>query len=345
MVVHRCFRNVVMLWSWFVYCCFIMSNDDAHVAAADPSIRQPLCNYYSSDKRTLEREIDWCQRYFAAAAHEEETDQRISHASSKVAVPTPPSSILLVPHGAFCDSGPLVAHALRRQAASFRNVDTVVLIGTEHASASRHKVCCSDFARWRTPLGDVPVSDELLAKVKEWIPTDASAFVQEHSIENQLPFLQSVFATRHWGMLALSVHGNVDKSDLSYISHIGERLASVLKGKGNVAVVATTDYTHAGPYYGEMPVRTDESIADYIRSRDLPFLQFLCGPQLPSAEEVWQRGRQISMCGLGSTLLTVELARKLGRTRANLLLYRVGSDICERGLQDQTGFATVLFEQ
>ena len=251
-----------------------------------------------------------------------------------------------MPHGAFCDSGPLVAHALRCQAASFRNVvDTVVLIGTEHASASRHKVCCSDFSRWRTPLGDVPVSDELLAKVKELVPTDASAFVQEHSIENQLPFLQSMFATRHWSMLALSVHGNVDQSDLSYISYIGERLASVLKGKGNVAVVATTDYTHAGPFYGELPVRTDESIADYIRSRDLPFLQFLCGPQLPSAEEVWQRGRQISMCGLGATLLTVELARKLGRTRANLLLYRVGSDICERGLQDQTGFATVVFEQ
>ena len=251
-----------------------------------------------------------------------------------------------MPHGAFCDSGPLVADALRCQAASFRDVGAaVVLIGTEHASASRHRVCCSDHARWRTPLGDVPVDGGLLARVRGFVPADASAFAEEHSIENQLPFLQSAFATRRWSMLALSVHGSVDKSDLSHIAHIGEKLASVLKERGNVAVVATTDYTHAGPFYGELPARTDESIPDYIRSRDLPFLQFLCGPQLPSAEEVWQRGRQISMCGLGATLLTVELARNLGRTRARLLKYAVGSDICERGLQDQTGFATVVFEQ
>ena len=76
----------------------------------------------------------------------------------------------------------------------------------------------------------------------------------------------------------------------------------------------------------------------------MKFLGFVCQEKLPSMTDVWQGGRTISMCGLGAMLLALELARQLGKGRARLLKYAVGSDICERGLPDQTGFASLVFE-
>ena len=46
---------------------------------------------------------------------------------------------------------------------------------------------------WRTPLGDVPVSSRLSARLRELSPSlrpDAEAHRREHSLEVQLPFLQ-----------------------------------------------------------------------------------------------------------------------------------------------------------
>ena len=56
--------------------------------------------------------------------------------------------------------------------------------------------------------------------------------------------------------------------------------------------------------------------------------------QALSTKDIYERGRTISMCGLGSTLFTTELATSLGRTEGKLLRYAVGSDITDRGVAD-----------
>ena len=85
------------------------------------SVRNPLCRYYSANKAELEKEIGWCYQYF-------KEDQNVTKPGS---IP-----ILLVPHGAYCDSGPLAAHAFKSciKASS----GTIILIGTEHASSSQN---------------------------------------------------------------------------------------------------------------------------------------------------------------------------------------------------------------
>ena len=49
------------------------------------------------------------------------------------------------------------------------------------------------------------------------------------------------------------------------------------------------------------------------------------------------------MCGLGAAMLSIELARNFGKTKGELLKYAVGSEICDRGILDQTGFASFTF--
>ena len=161
-------------------------------------------------------------------------------------------------------------------------------------------------------------------------------------------------------MAALSVRATVKRSELHLITAAARAVADVIGRTPRVAVVGTTDYTHAGPGYREVPP-SGGPIDDYIRGKDAQFLSMLCPAsyperqadayaahavrgELPGLEQLWERGRHISMCGLGATLLCNEIARLVGCRRARVLRYAVGSDITNRGVADQTGFASVMFE-
>ena len=71
---------------------------------------------------------------------------------------------------------------------------TVVFIGTEHASQTSSFISLSTFSGWKTPLGDVlndtKMCEAILDKGGGDITANNVSFVREHSIENQIPFLQ-----------------------------------------------------------------------------------------------------------------------------------------------------------
>ena len=49
------------------------------------------------------------------------------------------------------------------------------------------------------------------------------------------------------------------------------------------------------------------------------------------------------MCGLGAAMLTIEIARNFSKAQGKLIKYAVGTEICDRGVTDQTGFASFSF--
>ena len=55
-------------------------------------------------------------------------------------------------------------------------------------------ISLSTFSDWKTPLGNLINNDEICRKVLQdgqgYVIADNTGFVNEHSIENQLPFLQ-----------------------------------------------------------------------------------------------------------------------------------------------------------
>ena len=95
-----------------------------------------------------------------------------------------------------------------------------------------------------------------------------------------------------------------------------------------------------GPGYGEMPQELSR-IPEYIREKDASLITSIS--EMPNSSELWRKGHKISMCGLGAAMLTIEIARILKKTTGKLLKYAVGSDICDRGVVDQTGFASFTF--
>ena len=95
-----------------------------------------------------------------------------------------------------------------------------------------------------------------------------------------------------------------------------------------------------GPSYGERPADLSK-LTDYIKEKDRPLIELVCG--MPTCSDLLESGKDISMCGLGAAMLVIEVARNIGKIKGELLKYAVGSEICDRGILDQTGFASFTF--
>lgn len=146
--------------------------------------RPCLCYYYSSEKTQCLQEIisSYLHRLGPGQLPCQETFPKPTDLSF-----TP---CILVPHGAYCDSGPIYAQAYYWL--NSYQFDTAFIIGTNHSGASSSAVSLSP-DNWQTPFGTVEIDMDLfnlLVSKLGYEVIDREAHRNEHSIENQLPFLK-----------------------------------------------------------------------------------------------------------------------------------------------------------
>jgi AmmeMemoRadiSam system protein B len=160
----------------------------------------------------------------------------------------------IVPHAGYFYSGKcasFVYNLLKKE-----KVDTFIILGTNHSGLGE-KVCFSvdDF---ETSLGrvetDIEFIEDLLIKGKKTNfngGVDENAHRYEHSIEVQLPFLQSV--QKKFKIVPVLIR------DLTIIElkSLGKLISDLVKEhekKGKrIFVLASSDFTHYGPSYNFVP--------------------------------------------------------------------------------------------
>jgi AmmeMemoRadiSam system protein B len=136
---------------------------------------------------------------------------------------------IIAPHAGFIYSGPIAASAYQR--INPEGISRVVLIGPSHRVPLRG-LAGSSASFWRTPLGDVSVDQAA------GVPTNDAAHEQEHSLEVQVPFLQTVLG--HFTLLPL-VAGEAS----------AEEVAEVLEkcwGGPETLIVISSDLSHYENY-------------------------------------------------------------------------------------------------
>ena len=116
-------------------------------------------------------------------------------ASAPAALGGVPPKALIVPHAGYVYSGPIAASAYRRLAASAAGISRVVLLGPAHRVPVRGLAAAAAHA-FATPLGTVPVDREAVgaALALPQVSESEDAHDLEHSLEVQLPFLQTVLS-------------------------------------------------------------------------------------------------------------------------------------------------------
>ncbi|MGE0667145.1 MAG: AmmeMemoRadiSam system protein B [Sphingomonadales bacterium] len=101
--------------------------------------------------------------------------------------------VLVAPHAGYIYSGAVAGTAYATVAKRRGAITRVVLLGPNHRVGFKGVALCTA-ERWATPLGEIPVDMEAMARIRalpDVIVSDP-AFAQEHSLEVHLPFLQAV---------------------------------------------------------------------------------------------------------------------------------------------------------
>lgn len=155
------------------------------------------------------------------------------------AADVPPPKALVVPHAGYVYSGPIAATGYLRLAPVAETVRRVVLLGPSHR-VPLHGLAVSGADAFATPLGLVQVDDDARrsALAHHDVRLDDAPHAMEHSLEVQLPFLQTVLDS--FELLPLVV-GHVD-------AVIVAELIRALEGGDETLVVVSSDLSHYEQY-------------------------------------------------------------------------------------------------
>ncbi len=284
-------------------------------ATSTAAIRPPAVagSFYPRDPGELARLVD---RLLVAA------DARAPVAGPDAPLAERPLAGLLIPHAGLIYSGVVAAAGWRLIGQAWPDDPlTVVLLGTDHAASWLRGVAVWETGAWRTPLGDVTVDARVAEQILDIGPPfiiDRAAHIGEHSLEVQLPLLQTV--GRRTRIVPLSVAAGTDEAAITAGRRLGELLARSRAAGEPVILAISSDMAHYPPSQECTRATTDL----------LPSIVGLQPESLALAEQALVakggRGLVCGMCGIQPTVLGLAALRAAGVTRGRLLAAATSTD-------------------
>lgn len=251
---------------------------------------------------------------------------------------------LLVPHAGLVYSGVVAAAGWSGLAAggSVRGrrgqPPTVVLLGTNHGARWLDGIGAWETGAWRTPLGDVAVDDTVAGPIVDLGPPfliDRDAHDQEHSIEVQLPLLQSVAPGAR--IVPLAVSAGIGAAALDAGRRLGELLARLRADGASIVLGISSDMAHYPP------APASEEVTEAL----LPSILSVDPPGLVARESALRHARipglVCGMCGIEPTVLGLAALRAMGAVSSTFLAASTSADAV--GPTDRTvGYLAVRFD-
>ena len=213
---------------------------------------------------------------------------------------------LIVPHAGFVFSGQVAAYSYKHLEG--KEFDTIILIGDSHRMRFPG-ISIGNFSAYRTPLGDVPVDKTLAERLineHEIINFHPRAHKEEHSLEVQLPFLQTVLEDFKIVPIIMG------ERSLETCKVLADALLEHTRDK-NVLFIASTDLSHFHSY--------NEAIE--IDKRTIAAMEKLEGRLLFQG----LKDKKYELCGGAAVVVTTLVAEKLGAEKAQLLKYANSGDV------------------
>ena len=223
---------------------------------------------------------------------------------------------LVVPHAGYVYSGPIAAHSYAALAVDGWPSSFVILGPNHHGAGAPMAITNHD---WQTPLGLAAVDPGLYARLsKPPLEEDVRAHRDEHSIEVQLPFLQQLHESVRFVPICMAFQ------EYELASEVGRLVADAVKG-ADVILIASSDFTHVGPQYNQIPTR-GLSAPEFAKEQDAKAIEKILALDANGfAGKVTQA--EISMCGYGPVIAMLTAAKQLGAKGAKLLKYGTSSDV------------------
>ena len=274
-------------------------------------IREPVVagQFYPGKKEELEKMIEACiQHEYGPGRQSKESDEKIFG--------------IVCPHAGYVYSGPTACHSYK--SISAQNPELAVIIGPNHFGIGKNAATMTD-AKWTTPLGAVEVDSDAAHKIvkkSHVIEIDNYSHSQDHSLEVQIPMLQSMLSEKFQilPIILLSQDPETARDVGNAVSEIAE--------KRNSIIVASSDFTH----YEENSFAhlQDKALIEPILEMDVEkFYRVL-------------NEKRVTACGFGVIASAMIACKNLGATKGKLLSYATSGDV-SGNTESVVGYAAIKF--
>jgi len=241
----------------------------------------------------------------------------------------------IAPHAGYSYSGPCAAHLYKVIGENVRDVNTVIVLGTNHTGLGGAITTTKRYI-WSTPLGDVDTDDEFINELLKinLVEEEPLAHLEEHSVEVQLPFLQFVLKSKFKLVPIVVRELNVSmlRSMAKAIKDINDKL------QRNILLIASSDFTHHGSMYGYVLYTT--AVAKKVRELDMLFINHILKLDTEGfIKSIREYGATV--CGPGAIAILMEFVKSVGG-KAKLLKYYNSAELT--GQEDvAVGYASIVF--
>jgi AmmeMemoRadiSam system protein B len=213
---------------------------------------------------------------------------------------------LISPHAGYVYSGFAAAHAYKMIEGS--TYDCVIVVGPSHREYFKG-VSIYPGDAYETPLGTIPIHKEIreeLLKEKTVIVSSDEGHRSEHSIEVQLPILQSVLGEFSFVPVVM---GDQNRQVCVELAKAIVRTAA----NRNILIIASSDLSHYHPY--DEAVLLDTVVIDELE-------KFNSESFIDKMEN-----HAFEACGGGPIAVVMNAARQLGANKTEILYYCNSGDI------------------
>jgi AmmeMemoRadiSam system protein B len=232
---------------------------------------------------------------------------------------------LISPHAGYVYSGQVAAYGMK--ALGRAAYDTVILIGPSHRAHFQGAAMMKS-GKYRTPLGTVDIDEDLaeaILKEGNLVSENHGAHGPEHSLEVQLPFLQTVLGSFK---LVPIVMGS---QETDVCAALAGMIRGGVKALGQrVLIVGSTDLSHYYPY--AQAIKLDKVVVDRLDAFDIRGL-------IDDFE-----AENCEACGRGPIVVTMMLSKALGATKGRVLKYANSGDV-SGDKETVVGYTSAVFFQ
>jgi MEMO1 family protein len=254
---------------------------------------------------------------FYKGDHEELKEQVESFLSNKK---KSNAKIAIVPHAGYIYGGKCMGETYSKL---YGDCNTIILIGPNHAN--KDPTVNLSLQSFLTPLGkiniDLDIATHILSQAKIFglsAEENEHAHEAEHSIEVQLPFIQTLLPNTKIVPILI---GNLSFEEALKLS----RIIYYASRNKNIKIIISSDFSHYGEIYDFTPFT--ENIKENLHNLDLKAIEFILDSESKSFYDYAKENTTI--CNIAGIVIAIELAKLFSCPKIEKTAFTSSADFSE----------------